>query len=246
MSTRNLPLLIPRAVLEPDVSRWATVTQVSPLRIRLDGEPTALPITPDTLTPGLTVNDRVWVALATNGDPSVKARRVVVLGRSGGITDSTIIADIADLDTRLTAAEATLATLVATWPGWNPTLTNLTVGAGGTLTANRRIIGKTVDWYFQFIFGTGSSVGTNPAFTLPATPASFYPQFASFGTFPGTVHLNDAATASRQGNLSLSGTSTVTITYWTAVPTLAQITSTVPWNWGTGDSITAWGTFVST
>ena len=84
MTQRNLPMLVPKETLEPDVAIWATVTQASPLRIKLDGETTALPFTPDTLVSGLILNDRVWVALTTNGDPTVKSRRVVVIGRSNG------------------------------------------------------------------------------------------------------------------------------------------------------------------
>lgn len=41
--------------------RWATVTQIDPLRIRLDGEANPLPITPDSLTSDLFPGDRVWV-----------------------------------------------------------------------------------------------------------------------------------------------------------------------------------------
>jgi microcystin-dependent protein len=61
--------------------RWATVTQVTPLRIQLDGDTQALPITPenladpDTLRAGL----RVWTQLF--------GRRVIVLGASQGGAD---------------------------------------------------------------------------------------------------------------------------------------------------------------
>jgi len=81
---RNLPLLVPKATPDPDAACWATVTQASPLRIRIDGESAALPFTPGSLVANLAVNDRVWIALATNADPSVKSRRVVIIGRSGG------------------------------------------------------------------------------------------------------------------------------------------------------------------
>lgn len=57
---------------------WATVTQVSPLRIQLDGDPAALLITPSSLvdTAALAVSDRVRVEMADN--------RVIVHGRYGG------------------------------------------------------------------------------------------------------------------------------------------------------------------
>lgn len=59
--------------------KWATVTDDSPLRIRLDGDSDPLPFTPDSLIDpaALAVDDRVRCELAD--------RRVVIVGRSGGI-----------------------------------------------------------------------------------------------------------------------------------------------------------------
>lgn len=45
------------------VKRWATVTQLSPLRIRLDGDTVALPFAPDSLVDLTAVNQRVWVEI---------------------------------------------------------------------------------------------------------------------------------------------------------------------------------------
>ena len=58
--------------------KWATVTAVSPLRIKLDGDTAAIPATPDSLTDPATlvVDDRVRCELSD--------RRVVIVGRSGG------------------------------------------------------------------------------------------------------------------------------------------------------------------
>jgi hypothetical protein len=80
----NLPLLIPGT---PDRDRqyWATVTDDSPLRIRLDGEDDPLPFTPDSLVYSLAVGERVWVAFPINTDPAFKGRRAVILGRANGI-----------------------------------------------------------------------------------------------------------------------------------------------------------------
>lgn len=61
---------------------WATVTATGPLRIKLDGESTALAITPDTLVSGLAVNNRVWVQLVTNDDPARRHHRAVVIGKA--------------------------------------------------------------------------------------------------------------------------------------------------------------------
>ena len=138
----------------------------------------------------------------------------------------------------VTGALSALSSVPSDWP---PTLTNLTQGSG-TVTAKYRRVGKAVDWYFRFLYGAGSAVGTDPSWTLPAAPASFYPSGESFGNFPGVVHLIDASTAARQGHLNVAG-STVTITFWNATPTLGQVTATAPWTWTTNDSITAWGSY---
>ena len=60
------------------VFKWATVTGISPLRIKLDGDTTAIPTTPDSLIDPATlaVDDRVRTELSGN--------RLVVLGRVGG------------------------------------------------------------------------------------------------------------------------------------------------------------------
>lgn len=46
---------------------WATVTQESPLRVRLDGQSQSLDMTPDSLVGGLRVNDRVKAVLIEKG-----------------------------------------------------------------------------------------------------------------------------------------------------------------------------------
>ena len=61
------------------VFKWGTVTAVSPLRILLDGDTSALPFAPDSLVDplSLAVDDRVRVEMSS--------RRVVIIGRSQGV-----------------------------------------------------------------------------------------------------------------------------------------------------------------
>lgn len=77
----NLDLLVPGQTKSDDKWLWATVTQVSPLRVRLDGDAAALPITPENLAYGLSVNQRVWVQLS--------GHRVIVHGVNGGTPSAT-------------------------------------------------------------------------------------------------------------------------------------------------------------
>jgi microcystin-dependent protein len=73
---KNLELLIPQKYVAPDVWRWATVTAIGPLRIRLDGESEPLDITPDNTIGPVSVGTRVWTQ--TNG------RRILVIGAANG------------------------------------------------------------------------------------------------------------------------------------------------------------------
>lgn len=56
--------------------RWATVTSLGPLRVRLDQTPDPLDSDPVNLVGPLAVGDRVWCQLVN--------RRIVVVGRGGG------------------------------------------------------------------------------------------------------------------------------------------------------------------
>lgn len=81
---RGLKLLASMVSRGVDISiwSWATVTATAPLRVKLDGETSALNITPDKLVSGLAVNDRVWVQLVTNANPARRHRRLVVIGKA--------------------------------------------------------------------------------------------------------------------------------------------------------------------
>jgi hypothetical protein len=60
----------------PSRFEWATVTQVSPLRVRLDGDTAQLPLTPELVAAGgVEVGTRVWCHLY--------GRRVLVTGIAG-------------------------------------------------------------------------------------------------------------------------------------------------------------------
>lgn len=67
----DMDLLLPKPAASTDRWAWGTVTGVSPLRVRLDGDSTPLDLTPDTLAT-VSVSDRVWCQIA--------GRRVVVHG----------------------------------------------------------------------------------------------------------------------------------------------------------------------
>lgn len=59
------------------------------------------------------------------------------------------------------------------WQSWSPTPTNFTLG-NGTMTGNYIQIGKTVFCKLKIVLGSTSVMGTNPTFTVPVTPTSYY------------------------------------------------------------------------
>ena len=97
---------------------WATVTQVAPIRIRLDGTASAQDATPQSLVSGLVVNDRVWVQIA--------GRRLVIHG-SPAMADRMPRGLLASVE--LTASEtASSTTLYSEIAGLS--VASMTVGPG--------------------------------------------------------------------------------------------------------------------
>lgn len=156
----------------------------------------------------------------------------------GGSLALAIEATLSSIPASVASHETRLTTIEAGWPSWVPTLTNLTLG-NGVQVASYRQAGKTFDWYWRFVLGTTSAVGTDPHFTLPATPAGSYGSL----TFPlQGLGFDISAFALRElMNTSLTGAD-IRLGYWNAgVP--ATISATAPWTWTTGDELAAWGTF---
>lgn len=71
---------------ESSAYRWAVITQLSPLRVRLDGDTAALDVTPESLVKlnSIQLGDRIWVQFYR--------RRIIVLGvmRSASFASSVL------------------------------------------------------------------------------------------------------------------------------------------------------------
>lgn len=112
------------------------------------------------------------------------------------------------------------------WTTYTPTVTNLTKGSGGTLTAAWSQDGKTVSASGQFVFGPGSAVGTLPTFTLPS---------AAVRDAVGAARLVDSGTRGYSATCYVTtGSDQVRFALPTAVD---YITATNPMTWATGDQI---------
>jgi hypothetical protein len=128
------------------------------------------------------------------------------------------------------------------WTDWVPTLSNLTLG-NGTITARYHRVGRTVHFFFSFVLGSTSAVGTQPGITLPFTMAAGI----SAGDAPlGLGACLDAGAANYLAIIQSAGGNN---TQWRVLDTTSangvytSISATVPFTWGTGDSLFANGVF---
>ncbi len=135
----------------------------------------------------------------------------------------------------LLAVSATNTIVEKVWTGWSPSYSNLTIG-DGTVVSRFMEAGNLIAARFQWTFGSTSSVdGAGSTISLPATVSSSGYDGA---TVMGVATFRDAGTGTFTGTVEFQTTTTVEIRVGdvTASHTrLADISSTVPMTWTTGD-----------
>jgi len=160
------------------------------------------------------------------------------MGVYTGTVPTFLAGELPDAD-KFTEISNFMTAAATAWTTWSPTLTNLTLG-NGTTSARYRQLGKTIDYRFKFVLGSTSAVGTLPNFTLPAAQHSQY--IDNVDHIGDTTHTNSGTAQYRgivvlitgnKGQISSYGTTGLEIT----------TTATVPFTWGTADSIECWGTY---
>lgn len=125
------------------------------------------------------------------------------------------------------------------WQSWTPTWTNLTIGNG---TTNARYIqtGKTVFYRLIVTFGSTTTMGTNPIFTLPVSASTNNNTVTNIGT----GILSDTGTGNFECAVWYVSTTTARPVVKQAGSTYVQhtqITSAVPHTWAVDDIITLHG-----
>ena len=129
-----------------DTWTWATVTQATPLRIKVDGDTSALDATTDNLVGSLAVDDRVRVHLHSDG--------IIVTGLQGGGTPEATAATpntlaLRDGDGQLKAADGVAADDVATVAQLpNP---NLLINSDFMVNQRGVVSGATIAPYTYFL-----------------------------------------------------------------------------------------------
>lgn len=116
------------------------------------------------------------------------------------------------------------------WTTYTPTLTNITLGTGGTVTGSYMQIGKTVFARVNITFGTsGAGNGSDMTISLPKTAAAT-------GLQTGAVYGLDSGTAFRTGviRIGTSGTSFFMVSHSSST----AWNGTNPHTWAVNDIIT--------
>jgi hypothetical protein len=144
--------------------------------------------------------------------------------------DSVVTANITD-------AAVTNAKLSLTAASWSPTLGNL---SGGTLNyALYTEIGNRVFCEFKYTLG-GAGMGTGPTITLPVAPAAHY---VDNDIISHNVLLSETGAQDYYGLARISQTSDLITLYVQQASSTylntANITSTVPFTWGSTDIVRA-------
>ena len=138
-----------------------------------------------------------------------------------------------DLLVTAASGETTGLKYTGAWTTYTPTFTNLTVG-NGTLVGRYCQIGKMVQGFISFTFGSTSSISGTPIFTLPVNNAN-----ASGGTAFGLFYMEDSGVTSFNGIISVSSSTSATLNAVAASGTYlggyVGLSSTVPFTWGTND-----------
>lgn len=155
---------------------------------------------------------------------------------------SVATADIADAAITNAKLSTTAGEVGGAWTTWSPTWANLTVGSG-SVSARYTKVGKTVTFELMFTYGSGSSVGSAPSFTLPVTAASYYDS----NTVVGVGALRDSSPSTLVTAVVRIDSTTVASVFAnnasSTYGTVSVLSSTVPFTWATGDVYYASGRY---
>ena len=190
-------------------------------------------------TYGFTASKDTYVYIDSNGNaqydpeangatqPATPANTMLI---AKVITNGSAITSIEDL--RVTG-------LSQPWRSWTPLLTNVTIGNGSIVGAQKQI-GKTTFYRLKIIFGTTSSITGTIGFVPPVAPNSELYNAASEGYIVGTAKYLDAATAAYHGFVYATQANSFTLTAQNtsgAYAAQATVNASTPFGWGNTDQI---------
>lgn len=152
------------------------------------------------------------------------------MGSYNGTVPSFLAGELPDADKFLEITNYMTASTAA-WTTYTPTLANLTLG-NGTVAASYRRLGKTLMLRFRFTFGSTSSMGTSPTFSLPAGMTAL-----NTSDIAGDCYLQDTGASTRRGQGIIASGTTIGIFNFSTTGILQGTNSTTPHTWANTDII---------
>lgn len=130
------------------------------------------------------------------------------------------------------------ATIQFPWQTFTPTNASITVG-NGTVIANYQQIGKAINFYYRLTLGTTSSIGADPYITLPASIAHSGYVYVEGLCFDQSTNNFVRSIAILVGGSAYLYPIATSGTYASAAPA----SSTIPFTWTSGDTLTIYGSY---
>lgn len=193
-------------------------------------------------TSGVQVTDVVW----TEGTNQTHSAGATVVDYTTATHQAALVKGLLvslDQDGTLKNASITNAKLATTanepggaWASWTPTWGGITLG-NGTNSGNYKVVGKTLTLRAYFIFGTTSAITGSIAITPPLPMVSH-----GSSTTVGHAQFVDVSTGKAYNGTAyhITSPSVVGIQAWAASGNYVEwvpLSSTVPFTWTTGDSV---------
>lgn len=121
------------------------------------------------------------------------------------------------------------------WWTWTPTITNLTIGTGGTATGRARYVAGRVEHDLVIRLGTSPTMG---ALSLTLAVALANPSATTSRGFEGESYLMDEGVGVIPAVLLLNpaGT-TILVRYWGTLNTTTPLGASAPFTWAAGDRV---------
>ena len=140
------------------------------------------------------------------------------------------------LDDRDFELEHHITLLDGVWQTWVPADSGFTLG-NGTINAEYRIVGRTMEWRVHFTLGSTSAIGTNPKFAVPGgyelDNADANPHLGYAIAFDATA----SAPNDYWAGVCFASDSTETVLTTRIVFDNATVTATAPFTWTTSDQL---------
>lgn len=176
-----------------------------------------------------------WTTLDFTAFQTLTATQMDQLyANAAGLKDGTLLDDGAVKPQHLVTGTGSSWSLQS----WTPTWTNLTIG-NATVDCKRLQVGKFVFFYINVTLGSTSSVSSNPTFSLPITSISYVNASQPFGQ---AEYSNGSF---YPGHITYSSTTTAILRRWDANNDNGSVTSSLPFVWGTGHTITGHGWYIA-